>query len=176
MAVDYTSYESMLAAREAANWAFWSMLVTAGGLLVSILTLYVATKAIHTWKKQEILKIKMDFKKSLMRLKTECYLFPEYVDVAKISYGQQFINADWNLTDIDRRAAIEAQRYNQFNQAFLSCCDSWVATERLFDNSEVSKGWDDVVNGAQRFVHAEISSKEFQQIIHNLYSKNFVFE
>lgn len=170
------SYESMIAAKEAATWAFWSMLATAGGLLVSILTLYVATRAIHTWKKQEILKIKMDFKKSLMRLKTECNLLPEYVDVAKISYGQKFINADWNLTEIDKRAAIEAQRYNQFNQAFLSCCDSWVATERLFDNSEVSKGWNDVVNGAQRFANAEISGREFQQIIHNLYSKNFVFE
>ncbi len=175
MVVDYTSYASMLAAREAANWAFWSMLATAGGLFVSILTLCVAIIAIQTWKKQEILKVKMDFKKSLMRLKTECYLFPEYLNVAKISYGQQFINADWKLTEIDKRAAIEAQRYNQFNQAFLSCCDSWVATERLFDNSEVLKGWDDVVNGANRFAQAEISGREFQQIIHNLYSKNFVF-
>lgn len=28
MAVDYTSYESMLAARDAADWAFWSMIGT----------------------------------------------------------------------------------------------------------------------------------------------------
>lgn len=176
MVVDYTSYASMLAARESANWAFWSMLATAGSLLVSILTLCVAIRAIHTWKKQEILKIKMDFKKSLMRLKTECYSFPEYIDVAKINYGQQYIDADWKLTDADKRAVIEAQRYNKFNQIFLSCCDSWVATERLFDKSEVAKGWGDVVTGVQRFAQAEISGRELQQIIHTLYSKNFVFE
>ncbi|MBJ8953633.1 hypothetical protein [Citrobacter braakii] len=176
MVVDYTSYASMLAARESADWAFWSMLATGGSFLVSALTLWVAIRAIHSWKKQEALKVKMDFKKSLMRLKTECYLFSGYIDVAKVNHGQQYIDVDWRLTSADKSAVIEAKRFNQFNQAFLNCCDSWVMTERLFTQPDVSKGWDDVVKGAQKFSKAEINSSELQGIIHSLYSKNFVFE
>lgn len=48
MAVDYTSYESMLAAREAANWAYWSMIGTwfsgVATFMAVVVSLYLANR------------------------------------------------------------------------------------------------------------------------------------
>lgn len=175
MVNDYISYEAMVAGRNAAEWAGWSTVVAFGSLLVSLLTLGVACKAYGVWKKQEILKIKMEFKKALMAFKTECYNSPELFNLSKAQYGQAYIDSQGNLTTNDKSAALEAIKFNNFNHAFLKCCDAWVATEHLFSSTDIEKGWNDVCELARKYVEGSATRAELQSIINELYSKNFVF-
>ncbi|WP_440531012.1 hypothetical protein [Serratia marcescens] len=62
MDADLISYESMLTAQESAKWAFWGMVATWGSLVVSALTLMLAYRALTSWKEQEKLKVKQNFK------------------------------------------------------------------------------------------------------------------
>ncbi|BEN73202.1 hypothetical protein SMKC081_13470 [Serratia marcescens] len=183
MDANYISYENMIAARdavsvaqEAAGWAYFTMLLTAVSTTISLITLGIAWRAVDTWKKQEKLKIKMDFKKSLMALKTACYSYPDYLDKVKVVYGQKYVDSCFELTRGDRDAANEARKFNQFNQVFLNCCDSWVATEHLFSKSKISEGWSNVIDMANKFSEGEVTGLELQRSVHELYSENFVFK
>lgn len=172
----YIAYQVMVATREATNWAYWGMWATIASSLISFFTVVIAWRAIDTWKEQEKLKVKMDFKKSLMALKTECYNFPFHLDAAKVEWGIQFLNHSGPLTVNDMAALHEARKFKQFEKLFFYCCDSWVATEHLFLNSKISRDWSALVKSANEFIKGEISSTELQSKIHELYSQNFVFK
>jgi|GEM_PF-1851435 hypothetical protein len=61
MDADLISFESLIAAKASAEWAFYSLLVSAGSIVISIITLVIAKKALNTWKDQyrEDKKIKL---------------------------------------------------------------------------------------------------------------------
>lgn len=61
MDVDVISFESMLAAKASADWAFYALFVTSASLVISLITLIIARKALYTWKEQykEDKKIKL---------------------------------------------------------------------------------------------------------------------
>ena len=51
MNADYISYESLVAAREAADWAFWSMIGTWLSALATLFAAIIAVLAIRSWRK-----------------------------------------------------------------------------------------------------------------------------
>lgn len=175
MDTDIISYETMLATQNAANWALGAMLAAFAGLLVSIATLFFAKQAIDTWKQQEILKVKMDFKRSLMNLKTAFYQYPDHLDAAKIIHGREFLNHSGDLTIADQSARFETMKYDQFNKVFLGCCDSWVATEHLFLKTNIEKKWNEIMNRMEMFDKGELRGNEIKIKVQELYTENFVF-
>lgn len=64
---DLISFEAMLAAKESAEWAFWGVVIAAGSLFVTLLTFYVAVRALNSWKSQEIVKERKAFIVSVMK-------------------------------------------------------------------------------------------------------------
>ncbi|HEJ7150540.1 TPA: hypothetical protein SMI21_001874 [Serratia marcescens] len=52
MDADLISYESMLAARDSASWAFWGMIASFCSVIATLFTAYVALKTINSWKIQ----------------------------------------------------------------------------------------------------------------------------
>lgn len=49
----YISFESLVTARESAQWAYVSMIVSIISIIISLLTLIAAWRALSTWRKQE---------------------------------------------------------------------------------------------------------------------------
>lgn len=52
MDADLISYESMLAARDSANWAFWGMVASFCSVFATLFAAAVALKTISSWKYQ----------------------------------------------------------------------------------------------------------------------------
>lgn len=80
---DYIAYESMMAARDAANAAYWSMIATwiygASALIGSLATLgavYVAYRTMNTWRHQEEVKDKKKLKAALVMYRNELVHMP----------------------------------------------------------------------------------------------------
>lgn len=53
MSPDYISYETLVAARDAADWAFWSMVGTWVSGVATLFAAMVAAWAVSGWRKQE---------------------------------------------------------------------------------------------------------------------------
>jgi hypothetical protein len=53
MDTDLISYESLLAAKDSAEWAFWGMVATFFSAVVTIFAAIIAYRAISVWKMQE---------------------------------------------------------------------------------------------------------------------------
>ncbi|EMH4072893.1 hypothetical protein RGJ01_001205 [Serratia marcescens] len=65
MCADFVSVESMIAARDAADWAFWTMIATWVTAIVTLVAVFIAWRGIHTWKEQQISVAKADWIASL---------------------------------------------------------------------------------------------------------------
>ncbi|CAI2449111.1 Uncharacterised protein [Serratia liquefaciens] len=72
MDADLISYESMLAARDSANWAFWGMVAAFCSTGVTLFAAIVAYRAISVWKLQdkavEIKKLKLSVFRFQMKI------------------------------------------------------------------------------------------------------------
>ncbi|MGP2608391.1 hypothetical protein ACTVMZ_23485, partial [Serratia ureilytica] len=147
MDADLISYESMLIARDSANWAYWSMIAAYGSAIVSLLTFVLAFFALNAWKQQEKLKVKKEFKTSLIRLKHLLLYMPDKIDSLKLRQGLRIISqrqASYlvNLSPMEfeqlKDYALDCQT---FEDGVKKCRESWVATENLLSETKVGQLW-----------------------------------
>lgn len=73
----YLAYQSLVTARESANWAFWSMIGTFFSSLVTISAVVVAYRAMHAWKEQDARKDRRELKAALVSYRNTLTLLPE---------------------------------------------------------------------------------------------------
>lgn len=74
MDADLISYESMLAARDSANWAFWGMVAAFISAAATACAVGVAVRAISGWKKQETAQEIKNINLSLFRFQMQVQL------------------------------------------------------------------------------------------------------
>ncbi|AOE45392.2 hypothetical protein BOW93_gp071 [Salmonella phage 118970_sal3] len=71
---NYIAYETLVANRAAAEWACWAMIASWVSAGATIVTLFLAFKALFTWREQEKTKVKIDFRNALKKLRQLYYL------------------------------------------------------------------------------------------------------
>ncbi len=67
MDANYISYESLLAARDAAQWAYWSMWIAFASSVFTFFALVVGCMSISSWRSQEVLKDRKTFALSVLK-------------------------------------------------------------------------------------------------------------
>lgn len=67
MDANYISYESLLAARDAAQWAYWSMWIAFASSVFTFFALVVGYMSIISWRSQEVLKDRKVFALSVLK-------------------------------------------------------------------------------------------------------------
>jgi hypothetical protein len=77
MDADIISFESMLAAQQGADWAFWAMLGTWFSGIVTLVAALVAFKALQTWKQQEKHNEKKSLKVALISYRNLLAMMPD---------------------------------------------------------------------------------------------------
>ncbi|HDZ9012145.1 TPA: hypothetical protein RUY31_004895, partial [Klebsiella quasipneumoniae subsp. similipneumoniae] len=98
----YISYQSLLAYRESADWAFLGMLAAWVSASLSILTLLVAVYTLNTWRRQEALKLKLNLKQAILEFETDLENMPESWTIVELNAGRMVVeqlNPSRNLSN-----------------------------------------------------------------------------
>lgn len=154
---DMISYEAMIASKEAAEsalrtmiateaaaeWAFYMLILTLISVVFSLVMLIYAFRALSTWREQEQLKIKVEFKKSLISMHDLLLVMPDekltfLSNIGKriLSYsgGQEPLHSSQELTAFYQKKALEDE--------FAKAEHNWAICEELFLGTKTSKDWD----------------------------------
>ncbi|HID8210474.1 hypothetical protein [Serratia ureilytica] len=182
MDTDLISYESMLAARDSADWAFWGMIAAIVSALAMLVTLFFAYKALSTWREQEKAKVKLDFRIAIRHLRSSLLFMPLSIDPAEIEEEREQVIAKWIFKDVDLIAQqIEigeqnVQRFDELINTFDNCYSAWLATEHLFDNTDLARNWMICEDDFKKYISGESSKTPLLQTIHKITETRFVFE
>lgn len=178
---NFVSYESMLAAQDSAKWAFWGMVATWGSLVVSALTLILAYRALTSWKEQEKLKVKQDFKASLFQLRSLLLHMPDCIEAHKLRQGLQFIRNP----SVSFQIGIGAQEFNQIKtyatdferveKGMESCLACWMATENILSDPKLKKLWASISSDYEKYAQGKGEKTELINKIDALLGQPFVF-
>ncbi|MFS7191025.1 hypothetical protein AB6864_00805 [Serratia proteamaculans] len=94
MDADLIAYESMLAARDSADWAFWSMIASFCSVFTTLFAAWVALKTINSWKTQSRSQELKNFSLAVYNLQVSVIEGPE------IEKGKQLSLDDLKQVDI----------------------------------------------------------------------------
>ncbi|EGH4408963.1 hypothetical protein LRI04_003615, partial [Salmonella enterica subsp. enterica serovar Uganda] len=98
---NYIAYETLVANRAAAEWACWAMIASWVSAGATIVTLFLAFKALFTWREQEKTKVKIDFRNALKKLKTALLFMPVNIDPEQLNDEREQVIAKWLFKDVD---------------------------------------------------------------------------
>jgi hypothetical protein len=124
MDADLISLEAMLAARDAADWAFWTMLATLSSAFATLFAACVALYAIGGWKKQEKTREIKQLKLSIFRFQMKVlHSRPFFSNGIK---GEDEVNETMQLLkelDVVYECTITMHNYKLSEQASLIYSD-----------------------------------------------------
>ncbi|WBM69142.1 hypothetical protein OH773_13200 [Buttiauxella sp. WJP83] len=98
MDADFISFESMLAARSSAEWAYWQMWISLFSTFATFLAAVVALVTVSSWRKQESLKDKKVFILSVNRFQQTIGLGPHTYLLEDIPTNDES-HPFWKLTN-----------------------------------------------------------------------------
>ncbi|WP_279204272.1 hypothetical protein [Obesumbacterium proteus] len=182
MDANYIVYETLVASRDAADWAFWTMLASWMSVLATIITLCFAYRALSTWREQEKIRVKLDFRIALKRLKSALLFMPLNIDPKEIEQEREQVITKWIFKDVDLiTQEIEAgeqnvKRYDELLSLYDNCQSSWLATEHLFDNTELAKVWMLFEEDFEKYISGVASRESLAQMLKMITETRFVFE
>jgi hypothetical protein len=135
------SLATMLIAKEASNWAFWTMIASAVSAIAAIGTIVVAMCALSSWHKQEALKVRVNFKHAILDLKDALKAMPKKWSYPQINTARILINT---YPDMSHRTHDATRIYFQKNDlisAYEQAVKCWIMCDGLFENKDVNVFW-----------------------------------
>ncbi|MEH4615083.1 hypothetical protein POY37_16585 [Klebsiella pneumoniae] len=97
MDASYIAYETLVANRNAAEWAFWSMIAAFISGTASVVTLIFAYRALTTWRDQEKTKVKMEFRLAIKQLRVAFLNMPLNLDRDELEEEREQVIVRWLL-------------------------------------------------------------------------------
>jgi len=176
MDFDYTSYQSMLAAQESANWAFWSMNISIATAISTAITLIIAWKALHTWRRQEELKVKVDLKRSLIDLLDSVQAMPERWSYMEVNRARSILKQH----DIDTSLRNEETKIFFNKQDMLAAhklaMNNWMLCEGLLDDPKIEALWKEFRNTFRNYAMKGGTSSEVANALIRIIDSIVIFK
>jgi len=163
----------------------WNMISALGGwasAIATLLTLFVAFKALTTWREQEKIKVKMEFKKALMTFKSTLILMPEYLNMKELAEQKEAVAAKWIFEDVPliRQDITQGEsnvlQFENFILSFENCNSCWVATEHLFDGHFIAERWAAASSTYFDYLAGKTDKHKLFDALNAVFSIRFVFE
>lgn len=145
MNAEYISYESLVAARAAADWAFWSMV---GAWISAIATLAAAVigfYALNGWRKQEEVRELKEFRVAAFRYENALIFAPKYMTV--------------EISEQDRNAAKNA--FEEHKKLYAST----VMMHRVKTRGDASRIIRNITDIQRKYMRAEIDNMEAHKAV-----------
>lgn len=164
------------------DWNMISALSGCASAIATLLTLFVALKALTTWREQEKIKVKMDFKKSIMTFKSTLILMPEYLNIKELAEQKEAIAAKWLFNDVPlimqdiTEGESNVLQFEKFILSFENCSSCWVATEHLFDKHFITERWSSACSTYFDYLGGKADKHKLFDALNAVFSVRFVFE
>ena len=143
MDADFISYETMLATKDASNWAFWAMIASVVSALSAVITIVLAAKALNTWHKQEALKVKVNFKYAILELESALDAMPDNWSYLHVNVARSILSRYPEITPTQKEEVGIYFKKNDLISAHSLALKSWLMCEGLFNASTVKNNWRD---------------------------------
>lgn len=161
--------------------ALLSMVGTCISATASLITLFFARTALKTWKEQEILKSKKDFKMALLELKFVTLWQPSKINPEHLRVGRNILYSP-NVLDQSQHVTAEinafkglAIEFEKFEDAMQICARHWFATEKIFKGSSVEKLWMNILHAYNEYTQGKIDQDVFMGKLDELINVDLYF-
>ncbi|EPX2177598.1 hypothetical protein ACWXZN_004794 [Serratia marcescens] len=141
MDTDLINYETMLAAKDSAQWAWWTMAATIFSVFISLATLGMAYIALDSWREQERLKLKMEFKRTVLELSYSLDSMPDVWWFHHVNIARKRLKS---YPEVANRIDDESQIYfkkQALKMAFDEASKAWIMCEHLYSNTREKELW-----------------------------------
>lgn len=138
---DSISLAAVLVAKEASNWAFWTMIASAVSAIAAAVTIGVAMVALSSWHKQEALKVQVNYKHAILDLKDALRAMPHNWSYQHINTARILIN---NHPDMLHRTHDRTSIFfkkNDLISAYDNAVKCWIMCDGLFETKDVKVIW-----------------------------------
>ena len=141
--------------------ALFSMIGTTVSAIVSMITLFFAKTALNTWRHQEVLKSKKDFKMALLELKFVTLWQPNEIDPVQLLYSENELRTT-KLLDVQINAFKGlAKEFEKLEDSMQMCARYWFATEKLFKDTDVEKLWNNIMSAYNEYTQGKRNQDYF---------------
>lgn len=163
--------EAMLAAKDSAHWAWWTMAATMFSVLISLSTLGMAFSALDTWRQQEMLKLKMEFKRSILELIHAMDSMPSKWSYHQINSARARLQAVPEVANrVDDPALIYIYKI-ALQDAFSGSTKAWIMCEHLFSETEIEGLWSKFQREFRDYIKRGGDTNRLAGILNSLNSK-----
>lgn len=141
MDTDLIAYEAMLAAKDSAEWAWWTMAAALATVFISLATLGLAYAALDSWREQEKLKLKMEFKRAVLELRYSLEDIPQAWFYHQINIAKSRLRA---YPELASRIGDESQIYflkQNLVKSFDEATKAWLMCGHLLQDENVNTTW-----------------------------------
>lgn len=140
MNADYIAYETLVSAREAAKWSYWSMIGTWISAIATLSAAVVGLFALNGWRKQEEAKELKDFRVAAYSYGNSLIFSPEYIHLIN---SQQDLIAARNV-------------YDEFQRLYLTTLSMHDIKKRGMS----SKIFNDISEIHKKYIKSEMTNME----------------
>ncbi|RZK07202.1 MAG: hypothetical protein EOO84_10960 [Pantoea sp.] len=138
---DLIAYETMLAAKDSAEWAWWTMAAALAAVFISLATLGFAYEALNSWREQEKLKLKMEFKRAILELSFSLDDIPQVWYYNQINTAKARLKAAPELaSSIGDQSEIYFKKKNLVD-SFNEATKAWLMCGHLFEEEIIRTTW-----------------------------------
>lgn len=173
MSSDFISFESMLAARESANWTYWIMVATWISLVTSLGTFFLAFLALNSWKQQEKTKVKMNFKKEILNLKNVITAVPRDFRFGVVRFIKIIDTIDDYSKDSEKLRMVLLGE--NIESSWRKTLDAWVMSESLLKETAVNDIWNELSEYFELFMLDQKSKEDILLVLSKIYHSKFIF-
>lgn len=135
------SLAAVLVAKEASNWAFWTMVASSVSAIAAIGTIVVAMRALSSWHKQEALKVQVNFKHAILELKDALKAMPSSWSYPQLNIARNLINAHPGISHRTHDATSIYFLKKDLVSAYEHAAKCWIMCDGLFENKDVNVFW-----------------------------------
>ncbi|EPY5246138.1 TPA: hypothetical protein MFL84_002950 [Klebsiella pneumoniae] len=171
----YISYQSLLAYRESADWAFLGMLAAWVSASLSILTLLVAVYTLNTWRRQEALKLKLNLKQAILEFETDLENMPESWTIVELNAGRMVVEQLNPSRNLSNGHVLLFYKLKDLQKSFNTTSKCWVMCDGLFKN-EISNHWSEFVIQYKSYSRRGGDKEELHSKLQGLYTKMKLFK
>lgn len=159
--------------------SIWDAVSAIGGVVsagTTIIAVYFAKQALTAWRDQEKLKLKIEFKKSVLNLRNLFLYMPKNWD--KIPGARSALNR--NSTNLIHGPSVINTSLPPELKSILDALnhanDCWVMCEHIFDGTSVESNWRSSITAIDDYLNFKISNTDVFEVLNSTYSSRFIFE
>ncbi|MBB1200774.1 hypothetical protein EGM70_10775 [Enterobacteriaceae bacterium 89] len=170
MDADIISYETLIATRDSADWVMYGAIAAWVAVACSVITFIFAAYTLTIWKKQEKLKLKSEFKRSLLSLDYSIHMMPDDWGVAVSNRIRSLDKSAYLPGDKEAAASFDDLKKNWHN-----AISAWVMCEGQRKEMNLTKKWEELSKIYVQYIRGLAGKETILKKLAEMHNVEFIF-